>query len=64
MTKWPVQKKNKYLENHEQAEQQDVKYLKNKLFLCLFLFVHFYFYCIYTKMISPRNVELPPWYGQ
>ena len=42
---------------------QNNKTLIHSVHLFLF-FSHVYLYCIYIKMISPRNVELPLWYGQ
>jgi len=43
------------------AGQRYVTYIEN-IFWFFFGFFHFYFR--FLKMISPRNVELSPWYGQ
>jgi len=45
------------------TEQHDKQTFKTNLCVCVGFF-HFYLYFIFIKMISPRNVELPPWYGQ
>jgi len=63
MAKWPVQKlthrtTQKHLQNHDAT---DIK--KIYIFVCFSDF-SFSFLFIISKMNSPRNVELPPWYGQ
>jgi len=46
------------------AEHQDATDIENKLVFVFFGFFYFDFLFIISEMISPRNVEVPPWYGQ
>ena len=63
MTKWPVQKltqgttQNSYNIMTQQTFRQTI--------FCVFrIFLYFLFLLIISKTTSPKNVELPPWYGQ
>ena len=66
MTKWPVQKQTHRTaqKNAEQQDLTDIQDIKDKLFFVFGDFSLFLnLYLSFNKMISPRNVELPPWYG-
>ena len=60
MTKWPVRKltqgtTQKLLQHHDATD------IKTNY---IFVFLDFYFFYFLFIDNSPRNVELPPWYGQ
>ena len=54
-------KKHRTTQKH--VNHQDATDIQKKTFLC-FLDFSFYLLFINSKMMSPRNVELPSWYGQ
>ena len=48
----------------QKTEQQDVTDIQNKILFAFSFIPILFFYFRFLKMISPRIVELPPWYGQ
>ena len=57
------EKKNRTTQKH--VEHQDATDIQKKnIFGLLFFFRIFLFVFIISLMISPSNVDLPPWYGQ
>ena len=61
MTKLPVQK-----QTHRTAQNTQNNNTLQTFRISYFVFGFFYFtfYFRFLHMNSPRNVELPPWYGQ
>jgi len=58
MTKWTVHKKHRTTQ--KDVEHQDVTDIQKNYFCFL---SEFDFSYKISSMISPRKVELPPWYG-
>ena len=63
MTKWSVHRKT-HRTTQKHVEHQDATDIQKKLFLCFSKTKMICLLFIISKMISWRNVELPPWYGQ
>ena len=60
MKKWPVHKQTD-TQNSTKTRRTRNRHTE-KYYFCDFRIFIFYLYIF--LMISPRNVELPPWYGQ
>jgi len=63
MTNWPVQKQ-AHITTQTHVEHQDATNIQTIFFVFFGLLFFILFLFIISKMISPRNVELLPWYGQ